>query len=140
MGPDELNDFFDAAFEGERNYRVASVDEDVLHLHLDGDRVMLRPGGTVSGPTLMAMADAAAYARVLSLIGPVALAVTSSLHITFLRKPVPGDVDARARVLKLGRTLAVVDVRLHTAGRAEAVAQATVTYAIPQDRDQPPPA
>jgi uncharacterized protein (TIGR00369 family) len=131
MAVDELNAFFDVAFDGERHYRVTRADDELVRLHLDGDKVMLRPGGTISGPTLMAMADAASYARVLSLIGPVALAVTSSLHITFLRKPQPGDVDADARVLKLGRTLAVIDVRLHTAGGAEPVAQATVTYAIP---------
>ena len=92
---------------------------------------MLRPGGTVSGPTQMGLADGAAYALILAHIGPVALAVTSSLNIAFLRKPQPADLVADATFLKLGRKLAVVDVRLRSEGSDDPIAQATVTYAIP---------
>lgn len=89
----------------------------------------LRPGGTVSGPTQMMLADTAAYFLVLSLIGPVPLAVTTHLSINFMRKPAPGPLEAEARILKLGKRLAVCDVML---GDPEApVAHAQVTYSIP---------
>jgi uncharacterized protein (TIGR00369 family) len=92
----------------------------------------LRPGGTVSGPTMMAVADAASYLAVLSRVGIVPLAVTSHLGIHFLRRPRPGkDIVGDARVLKLGRTLAVVEVQVFSEGDPEMVAHATVTYALP---------
>jgi uncharacterized protein (TIGR00369 family) len=75
----------------------------------------LRPGGTVSGPTLMALADSAAYVLVLGLLGRAALAVTSSLHIDFLRRPVPGELIAEATLLKLGRSLITMNVLLFNA-------------------------
>ncbi len=90
-----------------------------------------RPGGTVSGPTLMTLADSAAYLAVIAEIGPVALAVTTSLHIDFLRKPAMVDVIAEATVLKLGKRLAVVDVALRSDGEVDLVAKAQVTYSIP---------
>jgi len=93
----------------------------------------LRPGGTVSGPIMMGLADAAVYALVLSRIGPVELAVTTQLSINFLRKPEPGDVLARASMLKLGKRLAVADVILYSEllGIERPVAHATATYSIP---------
>jgi uncharacterized protein (TIGR00369 family) len=93
----------------------------------------LRPGGTLSGPTLMTLADTAMYYLVLGRIGPVIHAVTSSLAIHFLRRPAPRDLLAEATLLKLGRRLAVGDVLLRSDGEAAPVAQATVTYAIPGD-------
>jgi uncharacterized protein (TIGR00369 family) len=92
-----------------------------------------RPGGTVSGPALMGLADGAAWLAILAQIGPVALAVTTSLHIDFLRKPPLVDVVAEGRVLKLGKTLAVVDVALRAQGHEDMVAKAQVTYSIPPD-------
>lgn len=92
----------------------------------------LRPGGTVSGPTLMALADAAMYYAILAEIGPVALAVTTSLQIDFLRKPAADtDVVAECRITKLGRRLAVGIVELRSEGQSELVAQSSVTYSIP---------
>jgi len=93
----------------------------------------LRPGGTVAGPILMGLADAALYALVLSRIGPVELAVTTQLSINFLRRPAAGDVLAEARVLKIGRRLAVGEVLMWSAAedRQRAVAHATGTYSIP---------
>jgi len=93
----------------------------------------LRPGGTISGPIMMALADAAMYALVLSHIGPVELAVTTNLSINFLRKPLPGDVLAEASMLKLGKRLAVGQVSLYSDGetRADPVAHVTATYSIP---------
>jgi uncharacterized protein (TIGR00369 family) len=98
----------------------------------------LRPGGTISGPVLMAAADFAMYGVVLSLIGRVDLAVTTSLNINFLRRPPPGDVLAKARILKLGRRLAVGEVFLHAGVEEELVAHVTATYSIPpQPSDAP---
>uniref|UniRef100_E6VIK4 Thioesterase superfamily protein n=1 Tax=Rhodopseudomonas palustris (strain DX-1) TaxID=652103 RepID=E6VIK4_RHOPX len=93
---------------------------------------MLRPGGTVSGPTLMALADFAMYVVLLSAIGPVALAVTTNLNINFLRKGQPGqDVVAVARLLKLGRRLAVGEVTLLSGTSPDPIAHVTSTYSIP---------
>jgi uncharacterized protein (TIGR00369 family) len=91
----------------------------------------IRPGGTVSGPVLMAVADFAMYGVVLSLIGRADLAVTTNLSINFLRRPPPGDVVARARILKLGKRLAVGEVLLHGGDEEHLVAHVTSTYSIP---------
>lgn len=97
---------------------------------------MLRPGGTVSGPTLMALADFAMYVVLLSAIGPVGLAVTTSLNINFLSKaPAGSDVVAEGRLLKLGKRLAVGEVTLFSAAGSEPVAHVTATYSIPPKRD-----
>ncbi len=112
-------------------YRVEEASPGRTVTRLPAEKVILRPGGTVSGPTLMALADAAAWAATLAEIGPVALSVTSHLSIHFLRKPQPGDVVATTEMLRRGRRQAVVDVRLTTGDDPELVATATVTYAIP---------
>jgi uncharacterized protein (TIGR00369 family) len=93
---------------------------------------LLRPGGVISGPVLMSLSDTAAYALVLAHIGDQLMAVTSSLHMNFLRGAVPGDLHAEAQMLRLGRRNAVCDVRLWTEGPDRLAAQAVVTYAIPQ--------
>lgn len=94
----------------------------------------LRPGGTISGPILMGLADLAMYAIVLAAIGRVELAVTTSLAINFLRKPPPADILAQARLLKLGKRLAVGEVDIRSEGEEELVAHATSTYSIPPER------
>jgi len=91
----------------------------------------LRPGDTVSGPTLMALADVAMYAALLGEIGLVPLAVTTSLNINFLRKPGQKDVHADAKLLKVGKRLAVGEVTLYSEGEIEPVAHVTCTYSIP---------
>ena len=100
----------------------------------------LRPGGTVSGPVMMALADLALYVAILGEIGIVPLAVTTSLNINFLRKPAADKaVIAECRLLKLGRTLAVGEVSLYSEGDPDPVAHVVGTYAIPRDavrRDQ----
>lgn len=131
MALEELNTFLSDAFAGSRPYVIDRIESGRVAASLPADQVMIRPGGTVSGPTLMMLADAAAYAVVLAHIGPVALAVTSNLSIDFLRKPQAVGVEADAELLKLGRTLAVVDVRLRSAGSPDLIARASVTYAIP---------
>jgi uncharacterized protein (TIGR00369 family) len=93
---------------------------------------MLRPGGTVSGPTLMALADCAMYVVLLSAIGPVSLAVTTNLNINFLRKGAPGqDLLATAKLLKLGKRLAVGEVTLLSGASVDPIAHVTATYSIP---------
>lgn len=93
---------------------------------------MLRPGGTVSGPTLMALADFAMYVVLLSAIGPVGLAVTTNLNINFLRKGQPGqDVMAAAKLMKLGKRLAVGEVTLLSGTSPDPIAHVTSTYSIP---------
>lgn len=94
----------------------------------------VRPGGTIAGPVMMALADYAMYAVTLSMIGKVELAVTTSLNINFLRKPAQRDVLAEGRVLKLGQRLAVIEVTLRADGEADPVAHATGTYSIPPRR------
>jgi uncharacterized protein (TIGR00369 family) len=91
----------------------------------------LRPGGTISGPMLMGLADLAMYAVVLSAVGRVELAVTTNLNINFLRKPAAVDVIAEARMLKLGKRLAVGEVELFSEGDPDMVAHVTATYSIP---------
>ena len=95
----------------------------------------LRPGGTVSGPAIFALADVAMYLAILSRIGPVALAVTTNCSLDFMRKPGAAvDMLAEARLLKLGRSLAVGDVMVFSEGMADPVARAGLTYAIPPAR------
>lgn len=103
-------------------------------MRLPVDDQHLRPGGTVSGPAMMGLADVTVYAALLSRIGPVALAVTTSLNINFLRKPqANADIIARARMLKVGKRLGVGEVSIFSDGDDEPVAHATMTYAIPAE-------
>lgn len=102
---------------------------------LDPTDAHLRPGGTVSGPTLFTVADMAFYVATLGLIGPEVLTVTTHASIDFMRKPAPGRrVTGRATIHKRGRTLAVGHVLLESEGVDGPVAQATMTYAIPPAR------
>ena len=92
----------------------------------------LRPGGTVSGPSMFALADVGIYLAILARVGPVALAVTTNASIDFLRKPAAGrDLLAHIRILKLGRVLAVGDALIYSEGETQPVARASMTYSIP---------
>jgi len=93
---------------------------------------MLRPGGVIAGPMMMALADACMFAVALSVIGEVKLAVTTSFNINFLHRASPGDLLAEGSILKLGKRLAVADVVVHSEGHERPVAHATGTYSIPQ--------
>jgi uncharacterized protein (TIGR00369 family) len=113
-------------------FTVERAEEAGVTLRLRVAERHLRPGGTVSGPAMFGLADVAMYLAILSRIGPVALAVTTNCSIDFMRKPAAGrDVLAEARLLKLGRVLAVGDVLLFSEGVAEPVARAGMTYSIP---------
>ena len=128
----ELQRFFVDGFPDDPPTTVVeAVSDDGVRLRLPVTAKHSRPGGTVSGPALMALADAAAWLAVVAQIGPVALAVTTSLHIDFLRKPDLVDVLADGTILKLGRRLAVVDVALRSVDGQDLVAKAQVTYSIP---------
>ena len=109
------------------------INDSVAVLRLPFDKSMLRPGGTVSGPTMMALANTTMYAVMLSAIGVVKLAVTTSFNINFLHRPKPADLNAEGRLLKLGKRLAVVEVTMHSDGHDAPVAHATGTYSIPLD-------
>jgi uncharacterized protein (TIGR00369 family) len=95
------------------------------------DATSLRPGGTVSGPTMMELADFAMYVAVFSAIGPQPLAVTTNLNINFLRKPAQADLLADAHLMKVGKRLAVGEVVIRSEGQSEPVAHVTATYSIP---------
>lgn len=116
--------------------KVESLGDGEARVSLPFAPSQLRPGGTISGPSMMALADYAMYVAVLSAIGRVELAVTTSLSINFLRKPPPGDIHADCRLLKLGKRLAYGEVWIHSPeGHGEdPVAHATATYSIPPDR------
>jgi uncharacterized protein (TIGR00369 family) len=131
LGVEELQQIVVDAFPDYDLPTVESVEGDTLVLALTTSARHTRPGGTLSGPTMMALADNAAWLVILAHIGPVLLAVTTSLHIDFLRKPGVTDLLARAKLIKLGSRLAVVDVDLYSRGSTELVAKASVTYSIP---------
>jgi len=113
------------------SFEIISLDKGSATMHLHADDKHLRPGGTVSGPSLFALADVAAYAAILAHIGPVALAVTTNLNINFLRKADPGTVEAVARILKLGKRLAVLEISMISSETDALIAHATATYSIP---------
>ncbi|MGE0132032.1 MAG: PaaI family thioesterase [Blastocatellales bacterium] len=133
----ELDAFYSAHFPQLDSYRfkIEEVWDGGVRLRLLYHDLHLRPGGTVSGPTLMALADTAMYSLLMAMIGPVALAVTTNLNINFLRKPAPVDVIAKAELLKLGQRLAVGSVTMFSDGDDEPVAHATVTYSIPPQKE-----
>ncbi len=126
-----LRDEFPQSFSN-GNIRVERADGETCLLRERFGEHMLRPGGTVSGPTLMALADCAMYVVLLSAIGPVGLAVTTNLNINFLRKGRAGqDVFAEAKILKLGKRLAVGEVTLLSGDSPDPIAHVTATYSIP---------
>lgn len=118
---------------GGGTYSIVSVRRGGAVMRMACDERHLRPGGTLSGPSMMALADYAAYVALMAQIGPVTLAVTTSLSINFLRKPEPRAILADCDILKLGRRLAVCEVALRPEGGQGVVAHAVATYALPED-------
>ncbi|MFK7743990.1 MAG: PaaI family thioesterase [Roseobacter sp.] len=133
MTIEELNAFIDEVFHQVKGeFVIEDLTEDTLRTRLNVTDKHLRPGGTVSGPSMFGLADVAAYYMTLARIGPKALTVTTSCSIDFMRKPQAGvDLIAEARLLKLGRSLSVTDVLLYSEGLTKPVARASVTYSIP---------
>lgn len=117
--------------DGGRCYFFDRIEPGEAYIRLEPDERHLRPGETISGPSLFALADFAAYVVILAHIGPVALAVTTSLNINFLRKPTLASLECRCRIMKLGKRLCVVEADIYPAGGGDSVAHATATYSIP---------
>lgn len=128
----ELAEFLDEVFPQVRGQMVIETVAPLSsRVRMPITETHLRPGGTVSGPSMFTLADCSFYIAVLAMIGREALTVTTNLNINFLRKPEPVDLIAEARILKLGRLLATGDVTIFSDGGTKPVAHATVTYAIP---------
>lgn len=115
----------------EKGLRVEWVDGNRVGVRYPFQPSMIRPGGTVSGPTMMGLADSAMYAAILARLGRVEMAVTQNLNINFLSKPEPRDLTAEAEIIRLGRRSVVLEVRIYSDGKEEMVAHVTGTYALP---------
>lgn len=136
MNAVELMQYLDEVFPQVRDdFAVDDLSDDHILMRLCVQDRHLRPGGTVSGPSMFALADCAAYAMVLARIGRQALAVTTSCSLDFMRKPAAAtDLLADCRLLKLGRSLAVCDILIRSEGQSAPVARSTMTYSIPPAR------
>ena len=136
LNPAELDTFMAAEFpQVAADFVIERLAPMEIDLRLKVDERHLRPGGTVSGPSMFSLADCAIYLAVLAMIGPQGLAVTTNGSIDFMRKPEAGrDLIARCKLLKLGRVLAVGDVLIHSEGSDVPVARASMTYSIPPAR------
>jgi len=133
LDANQAQEFLDSIFSG-NTLVVEETGEMYARMRMKIGERHLRPGNTVSGPSMMGLADAAFYIATLAQIGPVALAVTTNLNINFLRKPGPTDIIAIAKIFKLGQRLSIGEVSIFSEGQDELVAHATVTYSIPPGR------
>ena len=132
MSIDQLNEFMRVEFPQMGNsVEVLSLSHGSIEARMKIGPENLRPGGTVSGPAMFALADVSVYLAVLAIIGPQKLAVTTNCSIDFMRKPAPGDLRAEAQILKMGRRLAVGDVLIYSSEFSEPVARASMTYSLP---------
>ena len=133
LGPEELTRLMEQVFpQVSKGFVLEEVTPAGVRVRLLTTDDHLRPGGTISGPSMFALADVGVYLAVLARLGPVTLAVTTSASMDFMRKPEAGrDLIAEVTLLKLGRILAVGDVLIRSEGREEVVARATMTYSIP---------
>lgn len=135
MTADEVAAFLDREFpqihHGGRTFHIEAIGPMSARMRMDYHERHVRPGGTLSGPAMMTLADLALYVAILGQIGPVALAVTTNLNFNFMRKPAQRALLAECRLLKLGRRLAVGEVSIRSEGEEALVCHATGTYAIP---------
>jgi uncharacterized protein (TIGR00369 family) len=129
-----LHEVFPQAFYPGCGLMIERVDYADIRVRRHFQDGFLRPGGTISGPTMMELADFAMYVAVFSAVGPQPLAVTTNLNINFLRKPAKADLVADARLMKVGKRLAVGEVTIYSEGVSEPVAHVTSTYSIPEVR------
>jgi uncharacterized protein (TIGR00369 family) len=132
---EQINDFLDKDFpqvhsQG-RVFEVINVAQGTATLRFTPSDLHLRPGGTVSGPAMFALADVAAYVTLLAHIGPVAMAVTANMNISFLSRPDPVPLDGVGRILKIGKRLSVIEVAIERADTRDLIAHATATYSQP---------
>ena len=139
MSAGEINELLKSAYPqlnaGLIAYEAVDVFAGGCTVRLNADERHLRPGGTVSGPSLFTLADIGGYACVLSHAGPDPLSVTTNLTINFMRKAEAGPIHGHCRILKLGRSLMVFDIDIVAGSDGQTVAHATGTYSIPPKRD-----
>lgn len=133
MTREALAEFMEAEFpQVAQDFVIEELGENRIRVRLATAERHLRPGGTVSGPSMFALADVSVYLAILGMIGPEALAVTTNCSMDFMRKPAAGaDLIAECRILKLGRVLAVGEVLMFSLGVDAPVARASLTYSIP---------
>lgn len=133
MNKSELAEFLKDQFpQVQSEFEIETVQEMGITVRLKVAERHLRPGGTVSGPTMFSLADVTMYLAILAMIGPKALSVTTNCSIDFMRKPAANsDLIGVCTLHKLGRVLAVGDVLIHSDGMAAPVARASLTYSIP---------
>ena len=122
---------FPETFHPNAGLAITEVWHGGCRMRLGFQPATLRPGGTISGPTIMMLADVSMYVALLAAIGWEPLAVTTNLNVNFLRKPSPRALVTECRLIKLGRRLAVGDVGIRSEGEDDLVAHATSTYSIP---------
>ena len=134
MTKEELNDFLEKEFpQVNKNFEILKVSNKNFSMLMHISSEHLRPGASVSGPTMFLLADVTFYLATLSVIGPKSLTVTTNCSINFLRKPNEKNLISEARILKLGKTLSVGDVLIYSEDIDEPVAHASLTYSIPKD-------
>ena len=134
MSKVDLENFLEKEFpQVSSNFRILNTKPNSLSMLMHISDKHLRPGGTVSGPTMFLLADVSFYLATLSIIGPKSLTVTTNCSINFLRKPNISDLISETRVLKIGKTLSVGDVLIYSEGIKEPVAHASLTYSIPRE-------
>ena len=132
MTKNNFTDFLEKEFpQVSKNFKILDTSENNYSMLMKITSEHLRPGGTVSGPTMFLLADVTFYLATLNIIGPKSLTVTTNCSINFLRKPNEKDLISKARILKLGKTLSVGDVLIYSEGINEPVAHASLTYSIP---------
>ena len=134
MSKIDLENFLEKEFpQVSNNFKILNTKPNSLSMLMHISDEHLRPGGTVSGPTMFLLADVSFYLATLSIIGPKSLTVTTNCSINFLRKPNISDLISETRVLKIGKTLSVGDVLIDSKGIKEPVAHASLTYSIPRE-------
>ncbi len=134
MTKEELNDFLEKEFpQVNKNFEILKVNDKNFSMLMHISSEHLRPGATVSGPTMFLLADVTFYLATLSVIGPKSLTVTTNCSINFLKKPNEKNLISEARILKLGKTLSVGDVLIYSEDIDGPVAHASLTYSIPKN-------
>ena len=134
MSKIDLEKFLEKEFpQVSNNFKILNTKPNYLSMLMHISDEHLRPGGTVSGPTMFLLADVSFYLATLSIIGPKSLTVTTNCSINFLRKPNISNLISESRVLKIGKTLSVGDVLIYSKGIKEPVAHASLTYSIPRE-------
>jgi uncharacterized protein (TIGR00369 family) len=127
-----IDEHFPQIHDGPGRVTIESLVTGSAQVRMHQDPSMVRPGGTVSGPVMFKLADFAIYVALLGHLGDAGLqAVTTSMTMNFLSRPSPADLTAKARLIKVGRRLAISDVEIYSEGRPDMVAHATGTYALP---------